>query len=254
VLESGEECDDGNTSETDSCTNSCFNARCGDGLVRSGVEACDDGNTTDTDACKNDCTLPGCGDGVLSTGEECDDGNLTDDDGCDSGCIVSTIESVVVGEAHTCVLFQTGGVRCWGAGSAGQLGYGNTNSIGDNETPASAGNVNVGGSVVQIAAGRAHTCALLSTGNVRCWGLNNFGVLGYGNTNDIGDNETPASAGDVNVGGSVIQITSGFARTCALLSTGSVRCWGQGSVLGYGNTNDIGDNETPASAGNVPVF
>ncbi|MBL8019650.1 MAG: hypothetical protein JNM27_08310 [Leptospirales bacterium] len=156
---------------------------------------------------------------------------------------------------HTCALFPTGNVRCWGSGANGRLGYGNTNNIGDNETPASAGDVNVGGTVTQITVGGSHMCALLSSGNVLCWGLNTNGQLGYGNTNTIGDDEVPASAGDVNVGGTVTQISAGNSHTCALLTNGAVRCWGSGANgrLGYANTNDIGDNETPASAGDVNV-
>ncbi|HEY6560109.1 MAG TPA: hypothetical protein VI072_22650 [Polyangiaceae bacterium] len=156
---------------------------------------------------------------------------------------------------HTCALLSTGSVRCWGQGSQGQLGYGNTNSIGDDELPSSAGDVSVGGQVAQIAGGFFHTCALLSTGRVRCWGSGEFGQLGYGNTNFIGDDELPSSAGDVNVGGQVVQIAAGGFHTCALLSTGRVRCWGKGEhgQLGYGNTNFIGDDELPSSAGDVSV-
>jgi alpha-tubulin suppressor-like RCC1 family protein len=51
--------------------------------------------------------------------------------------------------------------------------------------------------VLQLAAGGFHTCALLDDGNLRCWGYNFYGQLGYGNTNTIGDDETPASAGNV---------------------------------------------------------
>ena len=54
---------------------------CGDGNVETS-EQCDDGNTVDTDSCRNDCTLPKCGDGVLDPGEECDDGNDVDGDEC----------------------------------------------------------------------------------------------------------------------------------------------------------------------------
>lgn len=164
-------------------------------------------------------------------------------------------KQIAVGSQHTCALLTTGKVRCWGYAQGGALGYGNLNNIGDDEFPASAGDVDVGGEVVQIAAGSSHTCALLTTGKVRCWGSGRDGGLGYGNTNDIGDNETPASAGDVDVGGDVVQISAGFARTCALLATGKVRCWGRNDFgqLGYGNTNNIGDDETPASAGDVDV-
>ncbi|MEK6706645.1 MAG: Ig-like domain-containing protein, partial [Bdellovibrionota bacterium] len=162
---------------------------------------------------------------------------------------------LTAGGKHTCALLSTGKVRCWGYALHGELGYGNINWIGDNETPASAGDVNVGGDVIQLTAGENHTCALLSTGKVRCWGLAIYGELGYGNTNYIGDNENPSSAGDVNVGGDVVQLTAGDYYTCALLSTGKVRCWGESSYgqLGYGNTNTIGDNETPASAGDVNI-
>ena len=136
------------------------------------------------------------------------------------------------------------------------LGYGNTEDIGDDETPASAGDVNLGGLAVEIAAGGEHTCALLTTGAVRCWGHGARGALGYGNIEDIGDDETPASAGDVYIGGTAVHITAGAGHSCALLATGAVRCWGAGltGCLGYGNTEDIGDDETPASAGDVPVF
>lgn len=169
--------------------------------------------------------------------------------------IGGTVTQIAVGSQHTCVLLSTGNVRCWGNGSNGRLGYANVTTIGDDEAPASAGDVPVGGTVVQIGAGSTHTCALLSTGNVRCWGFGSFGILGYGNTTHIGDDETPASAGDVNIGGTVTQIAVGGQHTCALLSTGDVRCWGiaTGGRLGYGNFNNVGDDETPASAGNVNV-
>jgi alpha-tubulin suppressor-like RCC1 family protein len=168
----------------------------------------------------------------------------------------SIAKQVSAGSFHTCALLNAGAVRCWGSNLAGELGYGNTTNIGDNETPASAGDVNVGGVVTQLATGNSYTCALLDTGNVRCWGANNSGQLGYGNTEDIGDDETPASAGDVNLGKTAIQIAVGEQHTCAVLEDGAVRCWGQGFFgrLGYGNEDDIGDDETPASAGDILGF
>jgi len=85
-------------------------------------------------------------------------------------------------------------VRYWGNNDWGQLGYGHTDDIDD---AASAGDVDVGGTAVQIWAGDGHTCALLDDGALRCWGRNAAGQLGYGHTDDVGDDETPASAGDV---------------------------------------------------------
>lgn len=116
-----------------------------------------------------------------------------------------------------------------------------------------------------ISAGHSHTCAVLTNGNVRCWGgadALSVAKLGYGNTTPIGDDEQPASAGDVNVGGPVSRVAAGRHFTCALLESQKVRCWGvaidpiygrSGGWLGYGNTEDIGEDELPFTAGDVPV-
>jgi cysteine-rich repeat protein len=83
-----EECDDGNTSNTDACTNTCRIARCGDGFVREGFEQCDDGNAVNTDACTNACTFARCGDTIVWQGmEECDDGNTSNTDACLNTCV-----------------------------------------------------------------------------------------------------------------------------------------------------------------------
>jgi len=167
----------------------------------------------------------------------------------------SNAVKVVAGANHTCAILDTGNVRCWGDGALGKLGYGNTNAIGDDEQPYIAGDVSVGGPVKDLALGLNHTCALLTNGNVRCWGQGVYGQLGYGNNQNIGDNEQPSVAGDVNVGGHVVQISAGDNHTCARLDTGNVRCWGLGTSgqLGYSayvNTY-LGDNEAPVVAGDV---
>lgn len=167
--------------------------------------------------------------------------------------IGGTVTRIVAGGEHFCALLSNGAVRCWGGGTDGALGYGNTDRIGDDESPASAGDVNIGGAVLELEAGTNHNCALLNGGAVRCWGSGLGGRLGYGNTQTIGDDETPASAGDVNVGGAVARIEGGHFHTCAQLTGGALRCWGYGfnGRLGYASTLDIGDDEIPASAGDV---
>jgi hypothetical protein len=77
--------------------------------------------------------------------------------------------------------------------------------IGDNETPGSVGPVDLGAgrTAVGISAGGSHTCALLDNGTIRCWGDGAYGKLGYGNTDTIGDNETPGGYGPVSLGGSI---------------------------------------------------
>ena len=78
-----EECDDGNTANTDACLATCVAATCGDGFVHAGVEQCDDGNAINTDACLNTCAAASCGDGFVRAGvEECDDGNTIATDAC----------------------------------------------------------------------------------------------------------------------------------------------------------------------------
>jgi cysteine-rich repeat protein len=81
IRQSGEECDDGNTNNTDACTSTCRTPECGDGIEQSGEE-CDDGNNINTDACTNTCKDPACGDGFVQSGEICDDGNSINTDDC----------------------------------------------------------------------------------------------------------------------------------------------------------------------------
>lgn len=136
-----------------------------------------------------------------------------------------------------------------------ELGYGNTHNIGDDELPNSVGTVSVGEPVLQIVAGRQFTCALLESGNVRCWGYGLYGELGYGNIDDVGDDELPSSVGIVSISEPVEQLALGERFACALLASGDVLCWGSGGwgQLGYGNFDDIGDDELPSSVGPVPI-
>ncbi|MEK6272301.1 MAG: hypothetical protein AABM42_06605 [Actinomycetota bacterium] len=163
---------------------------------------------------------------------------------------------LAAGARFSCARLDTGRVRCWGFGGYGQLGYGNTRDIGDNETPGSVGPIDLGAgrTARAISAGFYHACAILDQGDLRCWGA---GPLGYPNTGYIGDDETPASAGPVDLGAgrTAVAITGGGRHTCAILDNGRVRCWGDGGPgqLGYGNRRDIGFEETPGSVGPVDL-
>ncbi len=88
VPEPGEECDDGNPSNNDGCTNACTIAKCGDGFQWFGHEDCDDGNTSNNDACTNTCKMAQCGDGFQWLDhEECDAGTANSNSGaCTSAC------------------------------------------------------------------------------------------------------------------------------------------------------------------------
>jgi alpha-tubulin suppressor-like RCC1 family protein len=130
--------------------------------------------------------------------------------------------------------------------------------------------------VLQADAGGGHTGVVLDNGKVRCWGRGGNGQLGFGTVvfggnGSLGDapGELPTLT-DVPVGGDVSQITTGTSlggagtvQTCALRSTGTVRCWGSGANgrLGYGfatfgSNANAGDEatDTPTLLGDVPVF
>ncbi|WP_181234609.1 RCC1 domain-containing protein [Enhygromyxa salina] len=258
LVEGDEACEPGSEGDEDGlCTPECQLNACGDGYTfPDDFEACDDGNALDDDECTNACEFNVCGDGIIFYGVEgCDDGNDVVGDGCSSSCEPEQVTQIVAGAAHTCALLHTGAVRCWGYNGAGALGYGHTETIGDDDQPAAAGDIDLGGIAVQLSAGMFHTCALLDTGAVRCWGTNYAGQLGIPGSENIGDDEVPAAGGDVVLGGSAVQITSGDSHTCALLDTGKVRCWGYNDrgQLGYGHTETIGDDENPSLAGDVTL-
>lgn len=92
---------------------------------------------------------------------------------------------------------DTGRVRCFGFGDRGRLGYGNLTNV---PTPSVAGDVDTGTTVAQVSAAVLHTCVVLKTGWLRCWGVADNGRLGYGNLNIIGDDEKPATLDFVPVG------------------------------------------------------
>lgn len=212
----------------------CRLSECGNGEVEPG-EQCDlaDENLDDGD-CTSVCKIGVCGDGLVHTGKEtCDDGNDIPDDACpnDCGIVFDSDYSpprIVAGYNHVCALSDAGAVRCWGGApfKEGQLGYGSKQQVGNDPGEMPPPDVDVGGPVAQIVAGDAFTCALLVGGTVRCWGHNSSGQLGYGHTENVGDEPGEMPPPDIDVGGEVVQIAAGEARTCALLKTGAVRCWG----------------------------
>jgi alpha-tubulin suppressor-like RCC1 family protein len=156
---------------------------------------------------------------------------------------------IAAGSTHVCAVLNTRQVKCWGEGTRGRLGYGDTATRGDG--PGEMGDalpvVNLGTNklAVQVSAGFDHTCARLTTNEVKCWGGNASGQLGLGDTAARGDNA--GEMGDalpvVNLGTTsgvpktATQVVCGGGFTCALLNTGEVKCWGNASVVPYGAGN-----------------
>ncbi len=137
------------------------------------------------------------------------------------------VKGITAGWGHTCALLDTGGVKCWGYNGSGQIG---DNTSSDKATPTDVSGLNSG--VIQIAGGYYHTCALLNTGGVKCWGYNGFGQVGDATqgTNRL----TPVDVTGLSSG--VARITAGLYHSCALLNTGGVKCWGSGGSIGDGTT------------------
>jgi len=141
------------------------------------------------------------------------------------------------GDAHTCVVTAAWTVVCVGSGLDGRLGTGSTSDVGDDpsETGAAMPTVSLGtGRTARaVAAGDAHTCALLDDGRVKCWGANGSGQLGLGDSNARGDG--PGEMGDalpfvnLGTGRTAVAIAAGGSHTCALLDDGQVKCWGANS-------------------------
>jgi cysteine-rich repeat protein len=184
-----------------------------------------------------------CGDAVLASFEQCDDGNEIDGDGCESNCRITIgVERFGLGGAHTCAVDYFGDVRCWGDNAHGQLGYASlgVQNVGANITPIAFNrDVSIGAPVNRIELGMDHTCAVTNVGEVYCWGRNDAGQLGYGHTDDLGDEpgEAPSDVGPVPLGAAALSIAAGRDHTCALLVNGELRCWGGGArgQLGIGD-------------------
>ncbi len=150
---------------------------------------------------------------------------------------------VATGDHHTCVLSREGGVRCFGANDNGQCGNGTLIDVIEN--PLDVPELNLGARAVQVAAGSVHTCAVLETGSVRCWGQNSWGQLGFdAPIAPLSERIVDASlTRDITFDSGITHVALGVAQTCVRLANGHVRCWGQGNVgqLGNGYTGTLAE-------------
>ena len=139
--------------------------------------------------------------------------------------LTTSINSLSSGAGHSCIVTDSGIVKCWGSNLRGQRGDGTQNH---SNIPIDV--VGLGGPAIAVTAAYYHTCALLTSGTVQCWGWNASGQLGDGTTND--------SSAPVSVQGltsTVEALTTGNRNSCVLLGNGELKCWGDNT---YGQIGD----------------
>jgi len=160
---------------------------------------------------------------------------------------------------HTCALSPNFDVKCWGTNGYGQLGLGHTNTIG-NETFSMGDNLTLlvfESSFIPkyIFSGKQRTCSLSFNDDLVCWGRNDFGQLGYEDSDSRGND--PSEMGSylpiIDLGSNLyaIELTTTGDHSCSILSNFEVKCWGLNTYgqLGLGDSylrgdsaNEMGDN------------
>ena len=143
-----------------------------------------------------------------------------------NGLPIADVASISAGYEHACAVLTNGEAMCWGKNTSGQLGDGTTTN---KSVPTSV--VSLGTTIRAISGGLEHTCAVTTGGAAKCWGHNTKGSLGNG---EITNSSTPVNV--VGLGSGVLSIEAGKAyTTCALVTSTSVKCWGQSY---WGNVGD----------------
>jgi alpha-tubulin suppressor-like RCC1 family protein len=137
--------------------------------------------------------------------------------------VIPTIRNAISvdgGHTNTCVLFDDGGIMCWGKDHVGQNGDGGSSST--THSPGSNVALPEGRSAIDLSVGAYHSCAVLDDFSITCWGWNAYG--------QIGDNTTTDAISPVLVqlpaGAKATDVDAGDHHTCAVLENGSVNCWG----------------------------
>jgi len=143
------------------------------------------------------------------------------------------VQAVASGHHHSCAIDAAGGVQCWGENLYGQLGDGGTS---DHATPAPVSTL--GSDNLAVATGWSHSCAITSTGGVKCWGNNGSGQLGDGS---MTQRETPVDV--IGLASGVRALAVGEFHSCALLQAGGMKCWGD-NWDGELGTGVIGPEQT----------
>jgi alpha-tubulin suppressor-like RCC1 family protein len=174
--------------------------------------------------------------------------------------------AVSVGAVSSCALLSSGGVECWGQNDEGELGISDASGpetcglVAASTEPLPAVGLSQATSVaVSDSAFGRFACAVLASGGLACWGVNDAGQFGDGTQVDSASPLAAATATAplpplltgvtaIAAGMGTSASTSGDQGvSCALLADGTVDCWGDNR---YG---DLGNGSSGNSATPVPV-
>jgi alpha-tubulin suppressor-like RCC1 family protein len=182
-----------------------------------------------------------------------------DADASEQGTVVVPVieaTAIAASEGNSCVVLRSGKAACWGNNTYGQLGQGHTRNLGDAPgelaqlTPIE---VDPADAMVAVALGSGSACGLTGRGAVYCWGRNEHGQLGRGDTEHVGDQPGEMQKlVAVPLGAAATALSLSPGTSCALLSGGAVKCWGDNGadndLLGKGQTQPIGDDPGEVAA------
>jgi alpha-tubulin suppressor-like RCC1 family protein len=127
--------------------------------------------------------------------------------------------SVGVSAQHICMADRDGTVWCWGDNTFGQLGIGSETGTSTRTLPSE---VDAAANTVAVSVGIHHTCALLVTNDLNCWGRNTIGQLGNSFSGDLADSPVPYFVGNFT---GVTAFAVGGNQSCAIKDE-TVYCWG----------------------------
>ncbi|CAM9284026.1 unnamed protein product, partial [Phaeothamnion confervicola] len=178
-----------------------------------------------------------------------------------------SLPSKLSGASHTCVIFSNTDLKCVGLNANGQLGYSDTTTRGDSSASIgdnlAAVDLGTGLYATAVAAGTSHTCVILQTAAVKCWGLNSAAQLGLGDTTNRGSSSSTSvsslPAVDLGTGVTATAVSAGDSHTCVITNSAALRCWGYNNrgQTGYGSTSSpylyIGDSSSEMGSGLTSV-
>lgn len=146
---------------------------------------------------------------------------------------LTNVIDIEAGQYHTCALTAAGEVKCWGMNTGNQIGIAGGGNVFSPTTVTGLGSGV--SSLSKLSASSNHSCATLSSGTTKCWGINNSKQLGNGDNNP---QIYPVVVAGLN--GDASAVSTGSQSACAVVPNG-IQCWGSnnGGQLGNGSVTSV---------------